>query len=88
MVQSFLCLLVLLTPADDGWACAAPKPGGSAWAAENNEFLDRLGDGLVALAPERGPGPGWLDGAAEHLPRAPAAPSGPALLYLLMSLQR
>ena len=90
MLYSLLCLLVLLTPVDDLWARTTPEPGASAWAADNNEFLDRVGDGFVALPPEPDVCPGWLDSAAGPLPAVPppAAPAGPALLYLLMSLQR
>jgi hypothetical protein len=89
MLHSSLCLLVLLAPVDDAWALAAPEPGGSAWAAANNEFLSRVGNGSVALAPEPGGGPGWPGRAPEYRPPAPAAArAGPDLLYLLMSLQR
>jgi hypothetical protein len=90
MPRAFLlCLLLLLTPADDAWASHTRDPGDGAWAAQNNEWLPPLDDELAPLALAPAPG-----GAVSSAPRAglltpdsPARPR-PEPLYLLMSLQR
>jgi hypothetical protein len=98
---SYLLILLLAAASlDDLWACATPDPCDDAQAAENNEYLasyrpcPRDGTrGWDQPSPRGCPeGAGGLAVAAplRALPLAGSsrAPFGPALLYVLMSLQR
>jgi hypothetical protein len=97
------CLLILLLSAaalDDVWACATPDPADDVLAAQNNGYLSpprraprdgsRGCNQPLTDAPDTLPGRFSVNASspATPLPAHPGAPSGPALLYVLMSLQR
>ena len=97
---TYLLVLLLSTASlDDGWACATPDPVDDVLAAQDNEYLapgwqhpkgpSHEGDPPLPGGPSNGAG-GHAAAPARATPLEgrPGAPSGPALLYLFMSLQR
>jgi hypothetical protein len=93
-----LVLLLLSGCLDDAWAVVTPDADDDRLAAENNEYPPRPSQYLRTPAPARDlPLPGDLLAAGlsgtgpAHPTTQPAqlpVPSGPPLLYVLMSLQR
>jgi hypothetical protein len=83
----WLCLFVLLTPADDAWARASPDD--DALAAANNDYTPPAPDDAAPVAPRTAP-PALLPGVTGRRgPAAALAPPGspgPHPLCLLMSL--
>jgi hypothetical protein len=97
---TYLLILLLATASlDDGWACATPDPFDDVLAAQDNEYLASGWQHPKGRSHEGDPPPDGFPHGVGGVPapapaRAtrqggrPGAPSGPALLYLFMSLQR
>jgi hypothetical protein len=82
-----LCLLVLLTAADDAWSRATPTPDDDVRAAANNDYTPPATDDPVPVTLRPAPPPGLLPGARGPA-AAPAPPGSPGRypLFLLMFL--